>query len=209
MSSYIPRVNVWHQISLLFYNCAESTNQYQINRLQRFLIEAQGETVYSRAFSSLFSTIFQLLLSCADAYFSRNRTLKPGFHQRISTSTRTCVSKWKLGRHKYKHKHKKNGQVRSFCACAYAYVVALTSENGVDIYVDISISISTRPWTNHMSLWPRPHASISKAIWRTNRPPSCLSSGWGELVSRIESNMPFCACVCPYGYAYAVVKTRL
>ena len=26
---------------------------------------------------------------------------------------------------------------------------------------------------------------------------------------KIESNMPFCACVCPYGYAYALVKTRL
>ena len=31
------------------------------------------------------------------------------------------------------------------------YVVALTSEN----WVDISTSISTRPWTNHRSLWPR------------------------------------------------------
>ena len=29
-------------------------------------------------------------------------------------------------------------------------------------------------------------------------PPSCLSLGWGDLVSRIESNMPFCACVCPW-----------
>ena len=28
-----------------------------------------------------------------------------------------------------------------------------------------------------------------------------------ELVSRIESNMPFYACVCPY--AYALVRTRL
>ena len=33
------------------------------------------------------------------------------------------------------------------------------------------------------------------------RPPSFLSSVWGELVSRTESNMPFCACVCPYAYA--------
>ena len=40
-------------------------------------------------------------------------------------------------------------------------------------------------------------------------PPSCLSSGRGELVSRIESNMPFCTCVRPYAYAYAVVKTRI
>ena len=39
-------------------------------------------------------------------------------------------------------------------------------------------------------------------------PPSCLSLGWGDLVSRIEWNMPFCACVCPYAYAYALVKTR-
>ena len=100
---------------------------------------------------------------------------------------------------------KKDGQVRSSCAFAYAYVVALTSQNGVDI----STSISTRPWTNHRSLWPRPHANISKAIWRTLRPPSCLSWGCGELVSRIESNMPFCACVCSYAYAYALVKTRL
>ena len=132
------------------------------------------------------------------AYMKGTRTygvtddfLKPGFHQRISISksisTSTCVSKSKLGRHKHKHKHKKNGQVRSSCACAYAYVVALTSEN----WVDISTSISTRPWTNHRSLWPRPHANISKAIWRMLRPPSCLSLGWGELVSRIESNMPF------------------
>ena len=33
--------------------------------------------------------------------------------------------------------------------------------------------------------------------------------GRGELVSRIESNMPFFACVCPYAYAYALVKIRL
>ena len=88
------------------------------------------------------------------AYMKGTRTcgrtddfLKPGFHQRISTST--CVSKWKLDRRKHKHKHKKNGQVRSSCACAY--VVALISENGVDI----SSSTSTRPWINHRSLWPR------------------------------------------------------
>ena len=206
MSSYIPRVNVWHQISLLLYNCAESSQPTStiFNRSTRRDCLQPG-----LLFTILHDISIATLISCADAYFSSNRTLKPGFHQRISISTRTCVSKWKLGRHKYKHKHKKNGQVRSFCACAYAFVVALTCENSVDIYVDISISISTRPWTNHMSLWPRPHANISKAKWRTNRPPSCLSSGWGELVSRIESNMPFCACVCPYGYAYAVVKTRL
>ena len=91
------------------------------------------------------------------------------------------------------------------CACTYAYVVALTSENGLDI----STSISTRPWTNHRSLSPRLLADISNAIWpwRTLRPPSCLSFGRGELVSRIESNMPFFACVCPY--AYALAKTRL
>ena len=79
---------------------------------------------------------------------------KPGFHWRISTSTSTCVSKWKLGRHKLKH----NKKTQRKSACAYAYVVGSTSENGVDI--------STRPWTNHRSLWPRPHANISKAIWR-------------------------------------------
>ena len=90
-------------------------------------------------------------------------------------------------------------------SCAYAFVVALTSENGVDI----STSITTRLWTNHRSLWPRPHANISKAIWRKKRSPSCSSSGWGELVSRIESNMPFWVCLCPYVYAYALVKTRL
>ena len=128
--------------------------------------------------------------TCATRF---GNSVKPSFHQRISTriSASTCVGKWKLGRHKHKHKHKKNGQARSSCVCAYDYVVALTSENGVDI----STSISTRPWTNHRSLWPRPHANISKAIWRTLRPPSCLSLGWGELVSRIESNMLFCACV--------------
>ena len=110
--------------------------------------------------------------------------------------------------HKPKRKHKKNGQVCSSCACAFAwaYVVALTSENRVDI----STSISTRPQTNHRSLWPRPHTNISKAIWRTKCPPSYLSSSSGELVSRIESNMPFCACACPaYAYAYALVKPRL
>ena len=79
----------------------------------------------------------------------------------------------KLGRHKHEQKNKKNGQVRSSCACAYAYVVALTSENGVDI----STSIITRPWTNHRSLRPRPYVNISKAIWRTLRRLSCLSSG--------------------------------
>ena len=88
-----------------------------------------------------------------------------------------------------------NRQVLSSCACAY--VVALTSENGVDI--------STRPWTNRRPLWPRPHVNISKAVWCM---PSCLSSGSGELVSRIESNMPFCLCVCPYAHAYELMKTR-
>ena len=90
-------------------------------------------------------------------------------------STSTCESKWKLGRHKLKHE--KNVQVRSSCACTYVYLVALTSEN----WVDISTSISTRPWTNHRSLCP----------------PSCLSLGWGELVSTIESSMLFCARACP------------
>ena len=113
----------------------------------------------------------------------------------------------KLGRHKYEHKAKKNGHVRSSCAYAYACacVVALTSENSG---VDICTGITTSPWTIHRSLWPRPHANISKAIWRTLRAPSCFSSGWRELVSRIESNLPFCACVCPYAYAYALVKTK-
>ena len=141
------------------------------------------------------------------------QALKAGFHYCITIiitiSTSTCVSKWKLGRHKHKHKHKqkKNGhcKVRSSCVCADAYVVVLASEN----WVDISTSISTRPWTNHRWLWPRPHANISKVIWRMLRPSSCLSSDWGELVSRIESNIPFCVCVCPYAYAYAPVKTRL
>ena len=75
--------------------------------------------------------------------------------------------------------------------------------------VDISISLSTRPWPNHTPLWPRPRANVSKAIWRTKCLLSCLWSGWGELVLRFEANMPFCACVCPYAYAYALVKTRL
>ena len=130
------------------------------------------------------------------------RALKPGFHYRgsISLRTSTRVSKWKLGRHKHKHKHKKNGQVCA-CAYAYAYVVVLARENRVEI--------STRPWTNHRSLWPRPHAHTLKAIWRTLCPPPCLSSGWGELASRIESNMPLCARVCPYACAYGLVKTSL
>ena len=97
--------------------------------------------------------------------------------------------------------------LQTSCACIYAYVVALTSEN----LLDISTSISTRPWTNHRSLSPRPHMNISNAIWlwRTLRPPSCLLLGRRELVSRIESNVPFSACVCPYAYAYALVKTSL
>ena len=69
----------------------------------------------------------------------------------------------------------------------------------------ISTSISTRPWINRRPIWPRPHMNISKAIGRMQ---SCLSSGWGELVSRIESKMPFCACGCPYAYAYELAKTR-
>ena len=87
------------------------------------------------------------------------------------------------------------------------YVVALNSENRIEI--STSIHVSTRPWTNHRSLWPRPHANISKAIWRTLCPPSCLSLGRGELVWRIESNMPFCMCLCYYTYAYALVKTSI
>ena len=69
----------------------------------------------------------------------------------------------------------------------------------------ISTSISTRPWINRRPIWPRPHMNISKAIGRMQ---SCLSSGWGELVSRIESNMPFCACGCAYAYTYELAKTR-
>ena len=71
-----------------------------------------------------------------------------------------------------------------------AYVVALTSENRVDI----STSISTRPWTNHRSLWPRLHANIWKAIWRTLRPPSCLSLGWGELRT-VSEKLFFVCCI--------------
>ena len=138
--------------------------------------------------------------TCATRF---GNSVKPGFHQRISTriSASTCVSKWKLGRHKHKHKHKKNGQVRSsyVCACSYAYVLPLTSET----WDDMSSSISTRPWTNHRSLWPRPYVNISKAMWRTLRRLSCLSSGWGEVVLRIESNyailrvrVSLCLCLC-------------
>ena len=47
-----------------------------------------------------------------------------------------------------KYKHKKNGHVHSSCAYAYIYVIALTSEN----VVDISTSISTRPWTRYLIL---------------------------------------------------------
>ena len=129
------------------------------------------------------------------------RSIKPGFHYRISRST--YVSKWKLGRHKHEHKHKKNGQIRSSCACAYAYVVALTSENGINI----STSIRTRTWTNHRSLWPPTSWEHIKSNM-ADETSTCLSSRWGELVSRIESIMPFCACVCPCAYAYALVKNR-
>ena len=107
-------------------------------------------------------------------------------HLLLYIRTSTCVSKWKLGRHKHKHKHKKNAGTSSFFLCLCLCLCrTLTSEN----WVDISTSIRTRPWTNHRSLWPRPHANISKAIWRKKRSPSCLLSGWGELISRIESNM--------------------
>ena len=55
----------------------------------------------------------------------------------------------------------KNRQDLSSRAYAYAYVcayvVAFTSENWVDI-----ISTSTRLWTSHRPLWPRPHVNISK-----------------------------------------------
>ena len=68
----------------------------------------------------------------------------------------------------------KNRQDRSSRAYAYAYVcayvVAFTSENWVHI-----ISTSTRPWTSHRPLWPRPHVNISKAIWRMLCTRSCLS----------------------------------
>ena len=46
------------------------------------------------------------------------------------------------------------------------------------------------------TLWPRPHTNISKAIWRTLRVLSCLSSGWGELVSRIQ-------------FKYAILHVRM
>ena len=82
------------------------------------------------------------------------------------------------------------------------------SENRLDISSSIRQQ-GTRPWTNHRSLSPKTRANISKAIWRTLCPSSCLSWGWGDLVSRIDTNITFCACVCPYAYAYALVKTRL
>ena len=98
----------------------------------------------------------------------------------------------------HKHKHKKNGQVRSSCACAYDYIVALTSKNGVDI----STSINTWTWTNHRPLWPRPHANITEAIWRTKRPPSCC------IVEMSCCQICHSARVCPYAHAYVLVKTR-
>ena len=107
-------------------------------------------------------------------------------------------------KHLRRHKQAQALEKRT-CSFYLCYVVALTSENWVNL------STSTRHWTNHRSLWPRPHANISNAIWRKARLPSCLSSGWGDgwPKSRTGSNMPFCAGVCPYAYAYALVKTRL
>ena len=93
----------------------------------------------------------------------------------------------------------KNGQVRSSRAYTYAYVVAFISENWVDI-----ISTSTRQWTSHRPLWPRPHVNISKAIWQMLLTPSCLSYRVEESWYReFYSSMPFCACECPYAYALA------
>ena len=77
-----------------------------------------------------------------------------------------------------KHKHKKNGQVRSSCAGGYSYVVALTSEN----WVDISTSISTRPWTNHRSFWLTPHKRYGGRFVR-----HLVYHRVEELVLRIES----------------------
>ena len=104
------------------------------------------------------------------------------------------------GRHKHKHKHMKNGQVHSSRAYAYAYVVAFTSENWVDI-----ISTSTRPWTSHRPLWPRPHVNISKAIWQMLCTPSCLSyqveESWYRELSQVCHSvcrvcMSLCLCLC-------------
>jgi len=39
------------------------------------------------------------------------------------------------------------------------------------------VDISTRLWTNGKSLWSKPHANISRAIWCILHPPSCLLSG--------------------------------
>ena len=82
----------------------------------------------------------------------------------------------------------KNGQVHSSRAYAYAYVVAFTSENWVDI-----ISTSTRPWTSHRPLWPRPHVNISKAMWRMLRTPSGLSYRVEESWYRELSQVCHCA----------------
>ena len=157
---------------------------------------------------------------------SKSQIWADGYNEIANRKPRfsVCSKPWFSLAHKHKHKHKhmciasenwvdisisilaqEKRTSSFFLACTYAYVVALTSEN----WVEISTSISTTPWTNHRPFWTRPHANIPKAIWRTKRPPSCLPSCWGELVSRIESNMLFCACVCPYAYAYALVKTRL
>ena len=77
MSSYIPRVNVWHQISLLLYNCAESSQPTStiFNRSTRRDCLQPG-----LLFTILHDISIATLISCADAYFSSNRTLKPGFH---------------------------------------------------------------------------------------------------------------------------------
>ena len=71
----------------------------------------------------------------------------------------------------------------------------------------VSISISTRLWTNHRPLWPIPHVNIVKGNMVNEASAILFTIGWAELVSKIESNMPFCTCICPY--AYALVKTRL
>ena len=167
--------------------------RYHRKRIDRF---ASTHPHYS---FDAFSTVHTMALSTLMRFQKYAFSLSSKTHRSICGST--CVNKWKLGRHK--RKHKKNGQVRSSCPCAYVYVVALTSENGVDI----STGISTRPWTNHGSLWPRPHANISKAIWRTK---SAILFIIGLRRSGIKNWVKYAILRVrmSLAYGYALVKTR-
>ena len=88
-------------------------------------------------------------------------------------------------RNKEAKKNKKNNawsQVRPWKACAAGVRKGRGRETP---------ATQARLWTSHRPLLSATHANISKAMWRTKR------------------HIAFCACVCPFAYTYAPVKTRI